>query len=232
LLVGCHNFVDKIPEANLTTMNNILETWRYSNSSAEQVSIPPDGCIDFIVARPKNYKPYWFVSPLQNAVSTVDLDANEDLMGYRLKAGARIDTRALSKALLTDTSLIRVEEYIQDCCLMTEALESALTVIACGGLSPSNAAHELGITSRTLERLFARSFLPSPSFWCGLARARQAAKSLANDAELADIAFQHGYADQPHLTREFKRWFGVTPHKLKNDQPFLQSILQSGLGTA
>jgi AraC-like DNA-binding protein len=213
-------------------MNHILETWHYTNASAERASIPPDGCIDFIIVRPKNQRPYWFVSSLQNAVSNVDLDADEDLMGCRLKAGVRIDTRALSKSLLTEASLIRAEEYLQDCSLMTGPLECALNVIARGNLSPSDAARELGITSRTLERMFAGSFLPSPNFWCGLVRVRQAAKSLATDAELVDIAFQHGYSDQPHMTREFKRWFGVTPSKLKNDQLFLQSILQSGLGTA
>jgi AraC-like DNA-binding protein len=212
-------------------MNHILETWRYTNSKTEQVRIPPDGCFDFIIARPKNQKPYWFVSSLQDRVSTVDLVADENLTGYRLRPGVRIDISALSKSLHRERSLIRAEEYLEDSCLMKRNLESTISIIAQGGLSPGDAAHELGITSRTLERLFAGSFLPSPNFWCGLARVRQAAKSLATDAELADIAFQHGYADQPHMTREFKRWFGVTPSKLKDDQLFLQSILQRGLGT-
>lgn len=213
-------------------MKSILETWRYTNKSAEVVSIPPDGCIDLIVARPKIRKPYWFVSSLQNTVSIVELDADADLAGYRLRPGVRIDVCALSKALCTETSLIRTGEYLQDSCLMSSNLECAIATMAQGVLSPSKAARELGTTSRTLERLFEGNFLPPPKFWCGLSRARQAAKSLALDAELADIAFQHGYSDQPHMTREFKRWFGLTPCKLKNDQLFLQSVLQSGLGTA
>lgn len=213
-------------------MKSILETWRYTNKRAEVVSIPPDGCIDLIVARPENRKPYWFVSSLQNTVSIVELDADLDLSGYRLRPGVRIDISALSKAIHRETSLIQAEEYLEDCCLMPSNLECVIAIMAQGVLSPGDTARELGTSSRTLERLFLRNFLPPPKFWCGLSRVRQAAKSLANDAELADVAFQLGYADQSHMTREFKRWFGLTPYKLKSDRALLQSILQPGLGTA
>jgi AraC-like DNA-binding protein len=190
-------------------MKSILETWRYTNKRAEVVSIPPDGCIDLIVARPKNRKPYWFVSSLQNTVSIVELDADLDLSGYRLRPGVRIDISALSKAIHREASLIQAEEYLEDCCLMPSNLECVIAIMAQGVLSPGDAARELGTSSRTLERLFLRNFLPPPKF-----------------------AFQLGYADQSHMTREFKRWFGLTPYKLKSDRALLQSILQPGLGTA
>jgi AraC-like DNA-binding protein len=212
-------------------MSKILETWQHTNTCTEATRIPPDGCVDLIVARPKNKKPFWFVSSLQKTVSAVVLEQDVSLIGCRLSPGVRVDVPALSRALCNETSLSRAKEYLEDSSLVDKKLECAINLIASGRFTPRETARELGVTNRTLERWFAGGFLPSPDFWCALSRARQAAKSLTTHAELADIAFQHGFSDQPHMTREFKRWFGLTPFKLKNDLPFLQSILQAGLGT-
>jgi len=47
-----------------------------------------------------------------------------------------------------------------------------------------------------------------------LAQRIEHAKRLIRDqaGPLAAIAFETGFADQSHLTRNFKRWAGVTPH--------------------
>ncbi|MBK9617544.1 MAG: helix-turn-helix domain-containing protein [Uliginosibacterium sp.] len=51
----------------------------------------------------------------------------------------------------------------------------------------------------------------TPGYWKQLARTRRAARALAGSATLADIAFAHCYADQAQMSRDFQRWFGVTP---------------------
>jgi len=34
---------------------------------------------------------------------------------------------------------------------------------------------------------------------------------LSSDASLADIALSHGFCDQSHFTRTFRRWMGLSP---------------------
>ena len=63
-----------------------------------------------------------------------------------------------------------------------------------------------------------------------LGRARNAARTLSNGAEISDIALEHGYSDQSHMTREFVRWFGQTPDKIRNSPASLYELSQAGLG--
>jgi AraC-like DNA-binding protein len=42
-------------------------------------------------------------------------------------------------------------------------------------------------------------------------RARRARQLLQGDRTLADVAAAAGYADQPHLAREFRRLVGASP---------------------
>jgi AraC-like DNA-binding protein len=39
------------------------------------------------------------------------------------------------------------------------------------------------------------------------------------DDPIADVAFTVGYADQAHMTREMRRWFGVTPAAMRRGAP-------------
>jgi AraC-like DNA-binding protein len=85
------------------------------------------------------------------------------------------------------------------------------------------------VTPRTLQRQFRENALPPPGFWLGLARARRAALELRTGAPLADIAADAGYADQAHMTRAFRQWFGATPAQLREDACRLALLAQSGL---
>ena len=49
----------------------------------------------------------------------------------------------------------------------------------------------------------------------------QAKRSLYTSQSLAEIAAEHGFYDQSHLTRHFKRMFGVTPGEYRKDN-FIQ----------
>jgi AraC-like DNA-binding protein len=80
-----------------------------------------------------------------------------------------------------------------------------------------NLADETGLTTRTLERrmqmtvgLSPREFLAGLRFERALARLRA-----ANGDSLADIATDCGYVDQSHLTRECRRFAGLTPTALR-----------------
>lgn len=72
-------------------------------------------------------------------------------------------------------------------------------------------AREVGLHPVTLSRLFTKTLgLPPHAF--RLDRKVQEARSrIANGAGLAEVAADLGFADQSHLTRHFKRRFGLTP---------------------
>jgi AraC-like DNA-binding protein len=74
----------------------------------------------------------------------------------------------------------------------------------------AEAAHA---TVRTLERKFKRSAGHTVKDVSGLMRFEQVRNQLwvHPHSNLAGLAHEFGYADQPHLSREFKRYSGTTP---------------------
>jgi transcriptional regulator GlxA family with amidase domain len=52
----------------------------------------------------------------------------------------------------------------------------------------------------------------TPKVAAGVIRFERAAAAVPAEAPLADVAARYGYADQSHLTREFVRLAGRTPH--------------------
>jgi AraC-like DNA-binding protein len=79
------------------------------------------------------------------------------------------------------------------------------------------AAH-VGHSPTYLIRAFQRATgLPPHAFQLQL-RLRGARQALrASTVPLAEVALAHGFADQSHLTRHFKRTFGVTPGQYRQD---------------
>jgi AraC-like DNA-binding protein len=61
--------------------------------------------------------------------------------------------------------------------------------------------HATGLTNRTIQQI---------------TRARQAYTLLEQGVSILDTVFEAGYADQPHLTRALKRFFGQTPAEIVN----------------
>ncbi len=68
-----------------------------------------------------------------------------------------------------------------------------------------------GLSPWHLVRVFARETGLPPHAYLVQARLARARELLAGPLRLADIAAETGFADQAHLTREFKRRFGLTP---------------------
>ncbi len=89
-------------------------------------------------------------------------------------------------------------------------------------------AAELGCARRTLERIVRRDFGMSPKHVLRRARALDMAATLrgvADASEEAELALR--YYDQSHLTRDFVRFFGMTPMQfVQRPQPLLTSILE------
>lgn len=82
-----------------------------------------------------------------------------------------------------------------------------------GALRVEGIAESLDVTPRHLERLFRAQVGYPPKLLARIFRARRAKKLLAArpGLPLSDIAYDLGYADQAHLTRDFKSVIGLTP---------------------
>lgn len=84
----------------------------------------------------------------------------------------------------------------------------------------------LGTSERTLRRRVKAATGASPQFWVGLHRVRLAGRAVVfTDDPIADVAFAVGYADQAHMTREMRRWFGVTPAAMRRGAPSFASLV-------
>src|SRR5229473_5989286 len=70
-----------------------------------------------------------------------------------------------------------------------------------------------GYSHRRFIALFRRAAGLSPKTYCRVLRFRRAVERTfaARDASLADIALDVGYRDQPHFTREFRAFAGISP---------------------
>ena len=82
-----------------------------------------------------------------------------------------------------------------------------------GTMPVSRVAAEAHASVRTLERKFKQSSGYSVKDVSGLMRFEQVRNRLwwHPESKLAGLAFEFGYTDQSHLTREFKRYSGITP---------------------
>ncbi|SFT51294.1 transcriptional regulator, AraC family [Geodermatophilus amargosae] len=71
---------------------------------------------------------------------------------------------------------------------------------------------QTGLSERALQRLAARRLGLSPKWLVQRRRLQEAAERLRDrTATAAQVAADLGYADQPHLTRDFARVTGMTP---------------------
>jgi hypothetical protein len=69
-------------------------------------------------------------------------------------------------------------------------------------------------SARTVRRRFLRSTGLTPLTIQQIERAHQAASLLGQGTPILDVTYQLGYADQPHLTRALRRFYGQTPAQI------------------
>jgi AraC-like DNA-binding protein len=78
--------------------------------------------------------------------------------------------------------------------------------------TPAPVLEEIAGTDRfTIARHFRRAFGTSPDRYRTLRRLALARAAIENGKSLAEAAAETGFADQSHMTRQFKRTYGLTP---------------------
>jgi AraC-like DNA-binding protein len=78
-------------------------------------------------------------------------------------------------------------------------------------LSADDLAHAVGLSRFQLYRQFREGYGLAPSAYLRQVRLREARRRLAAGAAIAEAAIAAGFADQSHLTRWFRRTYGITP---------------------
>ncbi|MBB6236870.1 AraC-like DNA-binding protein [Pedobacter sp. AK013] len=103
--------------------------------------------------------------------------------------------------------------------------------VAKGTIPVSEVAAAAHVTVRTLERNFKRSSGHTVKDVSGLMRFEQVRNRLWMDpsANLASLADEFGYTDQPHLSREFKRYSGTSPAAFARKAKIGKQALSNGL---
>ena len=207
----------------------ILDEWQsYSTENATAV-ILPDGCRDLICKISKDGRPNWFVSPLYDSATKIVIEAATSMIGFRLKPGVIIDERRLLSILRSnEPPNVDVKQLLSDTTQNSSFVDDALQVLAELGVTVRSASRRLCVTERTLQRRVLRATGRSPSYWLQLARARHTARCLMSKRNISNIAFENGYADQSHMTREFQRWFGTTPRRLLKDEAMSRTVCETG----
>ncbi|ESQ88169.1 hypothetical protein ABAC460_16035 [Asticcacaulis sp. AC460] len=74
------------------------------------------------------------------------------------------------------------------------------------------------VGERQLRRRFLKETGLTPKVYARLRRVRRAVVDLAYERpkQVAAVSYDHGYADQPHFTRELKAVFDLSPHQLSS----------------
>ena len=111
---------------------------------------------------------------------------------------------------------------------MHPAVLHALTRFQAGGATVARVVRETGYSHRMVTTLFARSIGMTPKRYCRLLRMQRLLKRFAASpaTPLADLAAAAGYSDQPHFTREFREFTGVTPDQYRAIRPAMPHHIQ------
>jgi len=231
------------------SVDPILHPWFHRAEADGNAPVLPDGCCDLILCMAPGVAPRLLFSGLDRQPRRVSLVAGTVLVGARLRPGLTatalgLDPRATMGATVDlrpdrlDLSRLPDRADPEDVASIATALAGSLRdvprrmVEVMAGLATARgvrqAAGGLGVSERTLYRLVSDRTGLAPSIWIDLARARRAFSALATAMPLAEIAQIAGYADQPHLTRSMRQWFGRPPAALRASPELMRLSLDPG----
>lgn len=117
---------------------------------------------------------------------------------------------------------VRAERIFSDRAHHTNLLDAAVQklvaiLVRSEGDEPLGALLEsFGLSERQLRRRFVAEVGLTPKVFSRLRRVRRACADLLQNAPsgIAAISYEHGYADQAHLSREMRTVFGMSPQLL------------------
>lgn len=173
------------------------------------------------------YGLYPFVcKPAAASDQIIDLDTVSPLLSDKLRAaasGGTIDTRisnlesALHSELRTDSG------YLTSAVLIGEFLSRDSPVHV------SAFCDEKAINLKTFERSVVKYTGYTPNLLHRIKRFQTVSNQLVHQqCGLTDLAYDHHYADQPHLTKEFRRFAGKPPKDFRKQNISVKENIRYG----
>ena len=107
-------------------------------------------------------------------------------------------------------------------------IQFALAEISRGKVSISEIVRQSGYSHRRFNQLFRRFVGVPPKKFSSMLRFQRLLSALSvQNATACTLAFRFGYADQPHMSREFRRFTGMTPREyLRRDRTSSHSVVE------
>lgn len=219
---------------------HVRAVWEVEGEVGQQIRVTPDACTD-LIALDDRVTSLLFVGPMSRAkVVALRLPRS---VGVQLRPGTlalvqpdvhlrRLRDRELELSGLPpsrdpiDGLLARVRAMVRAGELRRHVdVDRVLDAMAAEGSPPLTSLYDrLGLRERTVQRLFDRFVGLTPKQTATVLRQRRVTRVLrAGEGDLAELASDLGYADQAHLTREFRELAGDPPTTwLRKERPFVQ----------
>jgi hypothetical protein len=223
----------------------IVTIWS-ARAGRQPIRVWPDGCRDLIVCVKPTERPTAVLTGLDADPYSVRVPEGTVFIGVRLAPGAlarwESEVEANPRGVLplghvghwAASWLHSVSQHPERAIeYLVEAVERwfqpgrSIVQDFLGALEHTpGRVPRLTMSQRTLRRRIGAATGAPPQFWVGLHRARLAGRAvLLSKRPIVDVAVTAGYADQAHLTREMRRWFGVTPAVLRRDAKSFGDLL-------
>jgi AraC-like DNA-binding protein len=208
--------------------------WTRETERPYEQRIVPDACVDIIwhresgdlfIAGPDTQPHLGFIDP--GTLIGLRFSPGSAPAALGVPADSLRDGRVALEAVWSPARTRQVAEALADTGGDADAqrvLESAVTHHAGGardriangvlrllrsGTRISEMAEAIGLSERQLRRRCLAAFGYGPKVLDRVLRFDRAVRMARSGVALADIAYQVGYADQPHLSREIKALSGV-----------------------
>lgn len=213
--------------------NKKIAFWSTS-ANEKPYHVWPDGCRDLIVYAVPGQVPKVRLSGLDHCAYPVKMPVGTHFWGIRLSPGVMVrdgQANPFSKAWLK-----RITSNPQDApTLLQDAVEDwfsdpeSITWEFFDAIKHSyEKIPRLSQSDRTLRRRIRTATGAPPRFWLSLLRIRSCARQIVfKNTSLVETALAIGYSDQAHMTRQMRRWLGITPAGLrKNASQFRHMVNQ------
>ncbi len=185
----------------------------------------PDGCWDLVVLKQDGKTNILLTGQTTQAVP-LPFAPGDEIITISFKASAFLSfipaTALLDRGILLPTT----RNYFQLACdlfeiptfdnaeMFVQSLMKKEQISQDAVVEEALTDHSLAYSLRSIQRRFLRATGMTQNYFRQIQRARQAAALLQKGVPATEVAFETGYADQPHMSRSLKHILGRTPTEI------------------